>query len=99
MCRNRILQRRSLSLRRVAQRQILFRRSAIHAERFLLYMKCNAISYKAKSKKKALRRLGVDQISEELSFLLLTKNYKILFYFVSSIMISLVRARNSVIRS
>ena len=48
MCRNRILQRRILRLRRVAKRQILFRRSAIHAERFLLYRKCDAISYKAK---------------------------------------------------
>ena len=48
MCRNRILQRRILRLRRVAKRQILFRRSAIHAERILLYRKCNAISYKVK---------------------------------------------------
>ena len=33
-CKNRILLRRILRLRRVAKRQILFRRSAIHAERF-----------------------------------------------------------------
>ena len=39
---------RILRLRRVAKRQIPFRRSAIHAERFLLYRKCDAISYKVK---------------------------------------------------
>ena len=46
--KNRILQSRILRLRRVAKRQIPFRRSAIHAERILLYRKCDAISYKAK---------------------------------------------------
>ena len=49
---NGILQSRILRLRRVAKRQIPFRRSAIHAERFLLYRKCNAISYKAKKHRK-----------------------------------------------
>ena len=45
---NRILLGRILRLRRVAKRQILFRRSAIHAERYLLYRKCNVISCKEK---------------------------------------------------
>ena len=63
--KNRILLRRILRLRRVAKRQILFRRSAIHAERFLLYRKCDAISYKVK--KESIPVIGTNSIKPPLT--------------------------------
>ena len=53
LCKNRILNRRILRLRRVAKRQIPFRRSAIHAERFFYFIG-NATQFPIKQKEKRL---------------------------------------------